>query len=166
MASKMSIHEFLKRHWPKPSEQEVQEAGERVLRRLRVELEKHDTSLRSLYGDDGWNAPPLKQLEFQILAVTSLLGDRAAGPVVFDTLCECAGREVNVGWVFVTLERLYKAGLLTSRTVPPTGPFGDRQLYEVTKLGERALARARVEGKQLETARKTYPKTDVLKDLI
>src|SRR5438876_795546 len=55
---KMNMDEILRKYWPSASHQEVESAGERVWKRLEAELDKHDTSLRSLYGD-GWSATPL-----------------------------------------------------------------------------------------------------------
>src|SRR5213594_3419797 len=57
---KMSMDEILTKYWPSPSQQEVEADCEEVWKQLEAELEKHDTSLWSLYGD-GWSAAPLKQ---------------------------------------------------------------------------------------------------------
>src|SRR5436189_3206462 len=51
---KMSMDEILTKYWPSPSQQEVEADCEEVWKQLEAELEKHDTSLRSLYGD-GWS---------------------------------------------------------------------------------------------------------------
>ncbi|PYR81460.1 MAG: hypothetical protein DMG18_16280, partial [Acidobacteria bacterium] len=55
---KMSMDEILTKYWPSPSQQEVEADCEEVWKQLEAELEKHDTSLWSLYGD-GWSAAPL-----------------------------------------------------------------------------------------------------------
>ena len=55
---KMNMDEILKRYWPKAPKEEVEAASASVWKRIEAELEKHDTSLRSLYGD-GWSAAPV-----------------------------------------------------------------------------------------------------------
>ena len=70
--NKKQIKEIVAEYWPIPLQQEIEAAGNRVLNRLRAELESHDTSLRSLYGD-GWSTPYLKQHEFQVLTAAVLL---------------------------------------------------------------------------------------------
>src|SRR5439155_24380409 len=99
---KMNMHETLKRHWPKASQEEVETASASVWKRIEAELEKHDTSLRSLYGD-GWSAAPLEQTEFQVLTAVSLLGDRVTLKSVTRMVDKLTGREM-VGYVVVTLE--------------------------------------------------------------
>ena len=122
----------------------MDEASDRVRQQLRNELEKQDTSLRSLYGD-GWNCPPLNQDEFQILTAASLLGGEGTDASVYRKALEWGGSENLV----MAFDSLAAAGLLVSLGTPDQG----RQRLKVTELGERALARAKVEGKQLVNAR-------------
>jgi hypothetical protein len=122
----------------------MEAATDRVLSRLLSELEKHDTSLRSLYGD-GWNAPSLDQDGFQILTAASVLGGEGTDAVIFRKAQEWGGSEMLV----LAFDRLKAEGLLVALGTPDQG----RQRLKVTELGERALARAKVERKQLVNAR-------------
>src|SRR2546427_10197230 len=72
---KMNMDEILRKYWPSASHEEVESADERVWKRVEAEVDKHDTSLRSLYGD-GWTASTLQELEFKLLTDVSFLDDR------------------------------------------------------------------------------------------
>src|SRR5438093_8274334 len=148
---KMNMHETLKRHWPKASQEEVEAASASVWKRLEAELDKHDTSLRSLYGD-GWSAAPLEQTEFQVLTAVSLLGDRGTLKSITRMVDKWTAREM-VGHVYLALGRLAERELITVHSGPATG--GDKPVnrFEITEDGDRALRRAKIEGKQLVTAR-------------
>ena len=148
---KMKMDEILKRYWPKPPKEEVEAAGERVWKRIEAELDKHDTSLRSLYGD-GWSAAPLEQTEFQVLTAVSLLGNRGTLKSITQMVDKWTGREM-VGHVYLALSRLAERKIITVHSGPATG--GDKPLdrFEITEDGDRALRRAKMEGKQLVTAR-------------
>jgi DNA-binding MarR family transcriptional regulator len=122
----------------------MEAASDRVRQRLRNEFEKHDTSLRSLYGD-GWNAPPLEQDEFQILTAASLLGGEGTDSSVYRKALEWGGSDM----LALAFDSLEEKGLIVSLWTPDQG----RQRLKVTELGERALARAKVEGRQLVKAR-------------
>src|SRR5881409_4504807 len=147
----MNMDEILRKYWPPASQEEVEAAGERVWKRIEAELEKHDTSLRSLYGD-GWSAAPLEQREFQVLTAVSLLGDRGTLKSITAMVDKWTGREM-VGHVYLALGRLAERGLITVHSGPATG--GDKPVdrFEITEDGDRALRRAKIEGKQLVTAR-------------
>src|SRR5437899_5888065 len=113
---KMNMHETLKRHWPRASKEEVEAAGARVWKRIEAELEKHDTSLRSLYGD-GWSAAPLEQTEFQVLTAVSLLGERGTLKTITKMVDKWTGREM-VGHVYLTLGRLAERQLVKVHSDP------------------------------------------------
>ena len=148
---KINMDEILKRYWPKAPKEEVEAASASVWKRIEAELDKHDTSLRSLYGD-GWSAAPLEQREFQVLTAVSLLGDRGTLKSVTAMVDKWTGRE-TVGHVYLALGRLAERELITVHSGPATG--GDKPLdrFEITEDGDRALRRAKIEGKQLVTVR-------------
>ena len=148
---KISTDEVLKRHWPRASKEEVEAAGARVWKRIEAELEKHDTSLRSLYGD-GWSAAPLEQTEFQVLTAVSLLGGRGTLKSITKMVDKWTGREM-VGHVYLTLGRLAERELVRVHSDPASGDDEPLRRYEITEDGDRALRRAKIEGKELVTAR-------------
>src|SRR5437867_977194 len=120
---------------------------------LEAELEKHDTSLWSLYGD-GWSAAPLKQIEFQVLTAVSLLGDRGTLKSITQMVDKWTGREM-VGRVYLTLGRFAERELITVHSGPATGGDKPFDRFEITEDGDRALRRAKIERKQLVTARES-----------
>jgi len=81
---------------------------------------------------------PFEQL---ILTAVDALKDSAYGAQVYDTACEFAGKNLNVGSVYVTLERLYKkayvvaadANAISNRGWQPT------KVYKLTPEGNAAL---------------------------
>src|SRR5205823_11674840 len=149
---KMSMDEILTKYWPSPSQQEVEADCEEVWKQLEVELEKHDTSLWSLYGD-GWSAAPLKQTEFQVLTAVSLLGDRGTLKSITAMVHKWTGREM-VGHVYLTLGGLAERGIIALHS-DPTWEYGEKPAhrFEITEDGDRALRRAKIEGKELVTDR-------------
>jgi hypothetical protein len=148
---KMSMDEILRKYWPSPSQEDVEAACEEVWKRIEAELDKHDTSLWSLYGD-GWSAAPLEQTEFQVLTAVSLLGDRGTLKSITQMVDKWTAREM-FGHVYLALGRLAERELITVHSGPATG--GDKPVdrFEITEDGDRALRRAKIEGKQLVTAR-------------
>src|SRR5436309_8710142 len=148
---KMSMDEILRNYWPSPSHEQVEADCAEVWQRIEAELDKHDTSLWSLYGD-GWSAAPLEQTAFQVLSAVSLLGDRGTLKSITQMVDKWTGREM-VGHVYLALGRLAERELITVHSGPATG--GDKPLdrFEITEDGDRALRRAKIEGKQLVTAR-------------
>lgn len=84
---------------------------------------------------------PLGVLEEQVLvAVVRTRGD-AYGMEVRREIEQVAGRELAIGAVYATLDRLEQKKLLTSRRTHGPGP--SRRLFEVTARGARALAETR-----------------------
>lgn len=81
-----------------------------------------------------------------LLAVLQL-GDDAYGAAVFEELERRTGRSSSPGAVYVTLRRLEKRGLLSSRTGPATPVRGGRpkKLYRIRPEGLEALRAARRE---------------------
>jgi hypothetical protein len=110
----------------------VDEIGDRVWKRLEAEMDKHDLSLRSLFGD-GWSAPALNKKEHLVLNAISDSQSAGAGALrTLDRVHEMSG--LGTVAIALTLRRLKKRGLVTSD-------------MKTTEDGDRALARARAEGK-------------------
>jgi hypothetical protein len=139
------MKEMLTQASPRLPKHKVDEIGDRVWKRLEVEMEKHDLSLRSLYGD-GWNCPPLEQDELQILTAAHLLGGQGTMASILQTVEKWAP---DTSTVAVVLEGLEAKGLVESLG---TGEPLLRR-FQVTEVGERSLRRAKAEGKRVVTAR-------------
>jgi DNA-binding PadR family transcriptional regulator len=83
----------------------------------------------------------LGSLEQLILTAVDALKDKAYGAQVYDLACEFAGRELNAGSIYVTLERLYKKGYLVAvdaKEVPDRGRQPTK-IYKLTPEGNAAL---------------------------
>jgi PadR family transcriptional regulator PadR len=90
---------------------------------------------------------------FELLVLSALirLGDDAYGVPIADAIAESSGREVALGSVYVTLDRLGRKGLVTSRIGEPTAERGGRAktYFRVTAKGLREVRQARQTFKSL-----------------
>lgn len=80
-------------------------------------------------------------LELAALLAVVRLGDEAYGLAVRQDLAERTGRELSVGAVYTTLQRLEAKGLLRSRASAPLPVRGgrSRRHYSLTGAGARAI---------------------------
>ena len=83
---------------------------------------------------------------FELLVLLALirLGDEAYGVPISDAIEESSGREVALGSVYITLDRLEQKGLVTSRLGEPTPERGGRAktYFRVTAKGLREARQA------------------------
>ena len=81
---------------------------------------------------------PLGVLEEQILIAVLRTRGEAYGMHVRREIERVTGRDLAIGAVYATLDRLEEKGLVVSRRVFTEGP--SRRLFEVSPVGARALA--------------------------
>ena len=83
---------------------------------------------------------------FELLVLFALirLGDDAYGVPISEAIEESSGRDVAIGSVYVTLERLERKGLVSSRLGEPTAERGGRAktYFKVTAKGLREVRNA------------------------
>lgn len=83
---------------------------------------------------------------FELLVLLALirLGDEAYGVPISEAIEESSGKEVAIGSVYITLERLEGKGLVSSRLGEPTAERGGRAktYFKVTAKGLRAVRNA------------------------
>jgi PadR family transcriptional regulator PadR len=84
---------------------------------------------------------PLGVFEEQVVVAVLRTRDEAYGMRVRREIEQVTGREVAIGAVYATLDRLEAKGLLSSRRAPAGGP--SRRLFAPTAAGARALAATR-----------------------
>ena len=84
---------------------------------------------------------PLGVLEEQILVAVLRTGDDAFGMQVRREIERVTERELAIGAVYATLDRLEEKGLLTSRRLISDG--ASRRIFAVSAQGARALAATR-----------------------
>ena len=84
---------------------------------------------------------PLGVLEEQILVAVIRARQEAYGMQVRREIERVTGRELAIGAVYATLDRLEAKGLVSSRRVADGG--ASRRLFELTRAGGRALADTR-----------------------
>jgi len=90
------------------------------------------------------DSAPLGTFEEQVMLAVLRSGDEAYGMNVRRELERVTGRDVAIGAVYATLDRLEAKGLVaSSRAGAGTGGSGSRRLFAVTALGARALAESR-----------------------
>ena len=84
---------------------------------------------------------------FELLVLLALirLADEAYGVPISEAIEESSGRDVAIGSVYITLERLERKGLVTSRLGEPTPERGGRAktYFRITAKGLREARRAR-----------------------
>jgi PadR family transcriptional regulator PadR len=81
---------------------------------------------------------PLGTFEEQVLLAVVRTGAEAYGMSVRREIEEVTGREIAVGAVYATLDRLESKGLVTSRRADAEGV--SRRIFAVAPAGARALA--------------------------
>jgi PadR family transcriptional regulator PadR len=81
---------------------------------------------------------PLGVLEEQILVAVLRVRDAAFGMSVRREIKRVTGRDLAIGAVYATLDRLEAKGAVRSRRVANDG--ASRRSFEVTRIGIRALA--------------------------
>jgi DNA-binding PadR family transcriptional regulator len=128
------------------SEQEVQEAEDRLWNRLKSEADSRDLAYRSLYGD-GWTVPRLDERDLWIVSVVNLMAEPATAQNIERTIEKWGGPYVIAAH---RLERLEAQGLLSSDAA---GDVSERR-YQVTEDGHGALKRAKAERRELVVARR------------
>jgi PadR family transcriptional regulator PadR len=83
---------------------------------------------------------------FELLVLLALIrvADEAYGVPIAKAIEESSGREVSLGSVYVTLGRLERKGLVSSRAGEPTATRGGRAktYFRVTAQGLRAVRHA------------------------
>jgi len=84
---------------------------------------------------------------FELLVLSALirLGDEAYGVPISKAIEESSGRDVAIGSVYITLERLSRKGFVTSRRGEPTAERGGRAktYFRITAKGLLEARRAR-----------------------
>lgn len=87
----------------------------------------------------------LGEFEQMTLLAVMRLGDGAYGTTIRQTLCETIGRDVTIGALYTTLERMEKKGLLQSKMGEATPERGGRakKYFELTTRGVNALQRSK-----------------------
>ena len=84
---------------------------------------------------------------FELLVLLALirLGDEAYGVPIAEAIEESSSREVAQGSVYITLERLERKGLVSSRLGEPTAERGGRAktYFHITAKGLREVRQAR-----------------------
>jgi len=87
----------------------------------------------------------LGEFEHIVLLALMRLGDRAYGVSVRQEIATCINRDVSVGAIYATLDRLEAKGYVTSSMGEPTAKRGGRpkRFFRVTAKGMSALDRAR-----------------------
>jgi PadR family transcriptional regulator, regulatory protein PadR len=83
---------------------------------------------------------------FELLVLVALirLGDEAYGVPISDAIEESSGREVSIGSVYITLGRLERNGLVTSKIGEATAERGGRAktYFRITAKGLREVRQA------------------------
>lgn len=87
-------------------------------------------------------ADRLRDLEYTLLLALLRLGDEAYGVPIRDEIAGRTGRELSLGALYTTLDRLENKGFIESRMGLPTAVRGGRRkkMCRLTTAGKRALS--------------------------
>jgi len=85
------------------------------------------------------------ELEHMLLLAVLQLKDQAYGTQIRQYLADAVGRDLSIGALYTTLERLEQKGLLTGRLGEATAERGGRakKYFELTAEGSQALLRSK-----------------------
>ena len=85
----------------------------------------------------------LRDLEYTLLLTLLRLGEEAYGVPIRDEITARTGRQLSLGALYTTLERLEGKGMIESRMGAPTAVRGGRRkkMCRLTAAGRRALSR-------------------------
>jgi len=90
--------------------------------------------------------PPgyLGEFEQLVLLAVLRLEDEAYGATIRRLIEDATGREVSIGAIYTTLDRLHAKGFVTTRIGEPTGERGGRRrkIYSLQRAGRQAIAHA------------------------
>jgi PadR family transcriptional regulator, regulatory protein PadR len=86
---------------------------------------------------------PVGSFEEQVMLAVFRTFPEAYGMNVRRELEKVTRRDVTIGSVYITLDRLEAKGLVTSERAPARAESSSRRLFSVTPLGARALADTR-----------------------
>jgi PadR family transcriptional regulator PadR len=91
------------------------------------------------------NSSPLGEFEHIVLLALLRLGEDAYGMSVRVTIQELTKRDISIGAIYTTLERLEQKGYVESRLGEATSKRGGRakKYFSVTGIGRKALREVR-----------------------
>ena len=92
---------------------------------------------------DRAEAGPLGSFEEQVMVAVLRTADEAYGMNVRREIEDVTGRDIAIGSVYITLDRLEAKGFLASGRVAAGADAGSRRVFTVTREGLRALADTR-----------------------
>src|SRR5918994_6805150 len=84
----------------------------------------------------------LGSLEEQVMLAVVRTGDEAYGMNVRRELESVTGREITIGSVYATLDRLEAKGLVSSSRIPGSDT-ASRRIFAVTSVGAKSLVQTR-----------------------
>src|SRR3982751_2335708 len=88
----------------------------------------------------GGDAAPVGSFEEQVMLAVVRTDPEAYGMNVRRELEKVTGRDVTIGSVYITLDRLEAKGLVTSARTAAGADAASRRVFSVTQAGARALA--------------------------
>jgi PadR family transcriptional regulator PadR len=93
----------------------------------------------------------LGSLEEQVMLAVVRTGDDAYGMNVRRELESVTGRDITIGSVYATLDRLEAKGLVTSTRTLSSSEAASRRIFAVTAVGARSLGLTRATRERLWT---------------
>jgi PadR family transcriptional regulator len=100
---------------------------------------------------EGLKPEPLGHFEQVVLTAIVSLGGESYGVPIYDKVCDLAERRINLGSLYITLDRMEEKGLLASRLSDPAKePRGrPKRFYRLQPDGFAALEESLANAKRL-----------------
>jgi DNA-binding PadR family transcriptional regulator len=157
---KKEFDDIVERYLPRTSDKEIESARGRFLLMLRQRHELQDAldNFRAAAAATETKFVTLGFIDQLVLAAIYLMkGDGSALGIAEKVNELMPGKVFDTGSVFVSLDRLERGQLITSRTVHPEDEKKKRVIFTITEKGQRMLRGVREGLKHLLEALKDLP---------
>ena len=134
-----NLQNYIQRIFPSARRGEMESAAREVLERLRAQMPEAVEAFR-FFPDAGRKAKSLRPFQQLLMTAVSQLGDDASNLKVADKMEELTSKPVNLGSVYVWLNRMHDEGMVSSERRQDGGRM--KPFFKLTEFGQRVLAAA------------------------
>jgi DNA-binding PadR family transcriptional regulator len=146
--------EILKRYFPRSQKDEVKAARDRflLLVKERRELQEALDNFRTPEPVTDTKFVSLGHVDQLVLATIYLLRGEGTSLVIDEKVNDLTPKIIDTGAVFISLDRLERGRLISSKPVPTEGYDEPQLVFSVTAEGKRMLSEVRAGAKRLVEA--------------
>lgn len=152
---KTEFDDILERYMPRSSNSEIESARDRFLVALnkRHKLQEAIDNFQHGLPDKVDEYFMLGYIDQLALMLVHRLGGKGSGFGISEEIDNFTGKSIDTGAVFLSLDRMERGGLISSRQVAPEKEGHEvRVVFSLTPLGERMLKEVRTAARKLVDA--------------